>query len=472
MQSIDALQDMTSLAELDLSKTKVKQLRFLKKCTRMAKLLPVAKPATLSWCYGSVPRMGEAKRLQPRVRLRLQSGATGKQEDGLDVAREPGPMTKRDQPSRYTWLRVTPSRAYDITIIIVRMLLLMCGDVERNPGPTLIGAQWNVGGLTLAKRIPLERQLKKDNLEWCVLFETHFLPEDCASFSLNGYLHYGIARDGTNGGGVSILVRDDISWIPGPSKLSPAMEMVTLTLVLPDNSQTRVVALYFPSGNVHDESLKIITETVNTQTDDEDVSKIITQHEQQSANVSIINNDNEEENTTTNNNKSKNQKRKHNNSQSYKENKNNKSNCNKQSENTNKRNRSTTNAKHKQSIPQKKKKTEHNLNQSIENDKNQKEKKCKKTDQKETKIAVVIQTDANCHHEMWQKSCNKANASGTRLAEWILQHNFECCNDGSHTWRRYKAEEPSTTPDIAFIRDCVKRNWESRFTNEADSVVL
>ncbi|KAH8610712.1 hypothetical protein ERJ75_001074100 [Trypanosoma vivax] len=40
-----------------------------------------------------------------------------------------------------------------------RLLLLISGDVERNPGPQMRGAQWNSGDLSQAKRVAPGRKL-------------------------------------------------------------------------------------------------------------------------------------------------------------------------------------------------------------------------------------------------------------------------------------------------------------------------
>lgn len=167
---------------------------------------------------------------------------------GSAVTRRPGSLALGFAlPRGSTWLTVG---SFFALVVFDRLLLLRCGDVERNPGPILLGVQWNVHGLSQEKKIPLSKLLEDDLIAWCVLLETHFAATECDSFKLPGFNHFGLARPagGQHGGGVSILVRDGIGLIAGKRVRAPGMELVTLTLVAPDSSQLLIVAAYFPKG--------------------------------------------------------------------------------------------------------------------------------------------------------------------------------------------------------------------------------
>ncbi|KAG8340519.1 hypothetical protein TRVL_08657 [Trypanosoma vivax] len=87
--------------------------------------------------------------------------------------------------------------------------LLISGDVERNPGPQVRGAQWNSGGLSRAKSFVVERKLHEDMVLFCPLQEARLAPAGCAALKIGGCQHVGQARtphDGT----VLILVRDGV----------------------------------------------------------------------------------------------------------------------------------------------------------------------------------------------------------------------------------------------------------------------
>ncbi|KAG8340221.1 hypothetical protein TRVL_08955 [Trypanosoma vivax] len=60
-------------------------------------------------------------------------------------------------------------------------LLLISGDVERNPGPLLRGAQWNSGDLSRAKRVALERKLHEDMVLFFLLQNTHLASAECGA---------------------------------------------------------------------------------------------------------------------------------------------------------------------------------------------------------------------------------------------------------------------------------------------------
>eukprot|EP00796_Vickermania_ingenoplastis_P012730 gene12730-8679_t len=139
---------------------------------------------------------------------------------------------------------------------VCRLLLLMCGDVERNPGPLSKGAQWNVGALSPPKRLVLEKLLYEEQVTFCLLSETHFSKMECEAFSIRGYQHLGLART-PHGGGVSILVQDGIGVIRGAD--APSGEIVSATLVFAGNLKLHVTSAYFPrKAHLTDESLRNI----------------------------------------------------------------------------------------------------------------------------------------------------------------------------------------------------------------------
>ncbi|KAG8345518.1 hypothetical protein TRVL_03654 [Trypanosoma vivax] len=86
-----------------------------------------------------------------------------------------------------------------------RLLLVIGGDVERNPGPQMRGAQWNSGGLSQAKRVALKRKLHEDMVLFCLLQGTRLASAECAGLKIGGCRH--MWQAGTpHDGGVSILV--------------------------------------------------------------------------------------------------------------------------------------------------------------------------------------------------------------------------------------------------------------------------
>ena len=78
------------------------------------------------------------------------------------------------------------------------ILLLYCGDVERNLGPTLSCAQWNCNGLSEFKKLALAHFLKESSTQVCILQETHFSSISCGSFGITGYQHDGLTREDRN----------------------------------------------------------------------------------------------------------------------------------------------------------------------------------------------------------------------------------------------------------------------------------
>ncbi|KAH8618281.1 hypothetical protein ERJ75_000287900 [Trypanosoma vivax] len=83
-------------------------------------------------------------------------------------------------------VRILPCTCGRAMVDARRLLLLTCGDVERNPGPQIRGAQWNSEGLSQAKRVALERTLHEDMVLFCLLQETHLASAECAALKIGG----------------------------------------------------------------------------------------------------------------------------------------------------------------------------------------------------------------------------------------------------------------------------------------------
>ncbi|CBH15208.1 hypothetical protein, unlikely [Trypanosoma brucei gambiense DAL972] len=71
---------------------------------------------------------------------------------------------------------------------IIRTKMLLSGDVEENPGPSLRGMQWNCAGLSQGKRLALHKTLVDERIAFCLLSETRMTPGEAACFSVAGYL--------------------------------------------------------------------------------------------------------------------------------------------------------------------------------------------------------------------------------------------------------------------------------------------
>ncbi|RNF04628.1 Tcoingi protein, partial [Trypanosoma conorhini] len=106
----------------------------------------LAMPATSPWCQGPVPRPGGSQ--EPALHSVAVDGggrqAIGNQRESKQHHRRSG-VKERGRTLSCTCKRALRS--------ICRLLLLINGDVEQNPGPLLRGAQWNAGGLTPPKRL-------------------------------------------------------------------------------------------------------------------------------------------------------------------------------------------------------------------------------------------------------------------------------------------------------------------------------
>ncbi|KAH8616210.1 hypothetical protein ERJ75_000503300 [Trypanosoma vivax] len=102
-------------------------------------------------------------------------------------------------------VRMLPCACGRATLDARWLLLLISGDVERNPGHQMRGAQWNSGGLSWAKRVALERKLHEAMVLFCLLQETRLASAECAGLKMGGCQH--MWQAGTpHDGGVSILV--------------------------------------------------------------------------------------------------------------------------------------------------------------------------------------------------------------------------------------------------------------------------
>ncbi|CCD16992.1 unnamed protein product [Trypanosoma congolense IL3000] len=150
--------------------------------------------------------------------------------------------------------RILPCTCGRATLDARRILLLVSGDVERNPGPMIRGAQWNAGGLSQAKRIALERKLHEDMVLFCLLQETHLASAECAALKIGGYQHVGQART-PHGGGVSILVRDGVGVEVGILE-KEVPERATVTLRFSADVSLTIISAYFPrKADVSSEAL-------------------------------------------------------------------------------------------------------------------------------------------------------------------------------------------------------------------------
>ncbi|KAH8617231.1 hypothetical protein ERJ75_000394300 [Trypanosoma vivax] len=78
-------------------------------------------------------------------------------------------------------VRILPCTVGRATLGARYLTLLISGEVERNPGPQIRGAQWNSGGLSQAKRVALERKLREDMVLFCLLQETRLASAERAA---------------------------------------------------------------------------------------------------------------------------------------------------------------------------------------------------------------------------------------------------------------------------------------------------
>ncbi|KAH8616317.1 putative RNase H putative (RNA dependent DNA polymerase) [Trypanosoma vivax] len=151
-------------------------------------------------------------------------------------------------------VRILPCTCGRATLDARRLLLLISGDVERNPGPQIRGAQWNSEGPSQAKRVAVERKLHEDMVLFCLLQETHLASAECAALKIGGYQHVGQART-PHGGGVSILVREGVGVEVGVLE-KKVPERATVTLRFSANVSLTITSAYFPrKADVSSQSL-------------------------------------------------------------------------------------------------------------------------------------------------------------------------------------------------------------------------
>ncbi|CCD18962.1 hypothetical protein ERJ75_001574300 [Trypanosoma vivax] len=125
-------------------------------------------------------------------------------------------------------VRILPCTCARAALDARRLLLLISGGVERNPGPLIRGTQWNTGRLSRAKRVALENKLHEDMVPFFLLQEARLASAECTALKIGGYQHVGQAR-APQRRGVSILVRDGVGVeVVAFEKNVPEREIVTL----------------------------------------------------------------------------------------------------------------------------------------------------------------------------------------------------------------------------------------------------
>nr|AEL79552.1 BES15S03c [Trypanosoma brucei brucei TREU927] len=138
-------------------------------------------PATSTWCHGPVPRIIGGSQ-EPAAFLSW----------GTLLCSGYGIIQHRDQqrlagtPCFICRSLGTCQRAISS---IIRTKMLLSGDVEENPGPSLRGMQWNCAGLSQGKRLALHKTLVDERIAFCLLSETRMTPREAACFSVAGYQH-------------------------------------------------------------------------------------------------------------------------------------------------------------------------------------------------------------------------------------------------------------------------------------------
>ncbi|KAG8340599.1 putative retrotransposon hot spot protein (RHS) [Trypanosoma vivax] len=162
------------------------------------------------------------------------------------------------QCHRHPWanevLRILPCTCGRATLDARRLLLLISGDVDRNPGALIRGAQLNSGGLSQAKRVDQEEGLHEDMVLFCLLKEARLASAECAALKIGGCQHVGQART-PHGGGVSILVRDRVGVEAGVLE-KKVPERATAALRFSANVSLTITSAYFPrKADVSSESL-------------------------------------------------------------------------------------------------------------------------------------------------------------------------------------------------------------------------
>ncbi|KAH8619398.1 hypothetical protein ERJ75_000169000 [Trypanosoma vivax] len=112
-------------------------------------------PPASPWCQGLVLCLGGSQAPAP---CQVQQDWGGQEANGYQRRS----MQHHRHSGENEVVRILPCACGRATSDARRLLLLISGDVERNPGPLIHGAQWNSGCLSQAKRIVLERRLHED----------------------------------------------------------------------------------------------------------------------------------------------------------------------------------------------------------------------------------------------------------------------------------------------------------------------
>ncbi|CCD17397.1 unnamed protein product [Trypanosoma congolense IL3000] len=201
------------------------------------KNISLVTPATSTWCQGLVLRLGGSQ--APAI-CPVRKDGGGQEADGY----QRGSMQHHRHSGVNEVGRILPCTCGRATLDARRILLLVSGDIERNPGPMIRGAQWNAGGLSQVKRIALERKLHEDMVLFCLLQETHLASAESASLTTGGYQHVGQARI-PHGGVGSILVRDGVGVEVGILE-KEVPERATVTLRFSADVSLTIISAYFP----------------------------------------------------------------------------------------------------------------------------------------------------------------------------------------------------------------------------------
>ncbi|KAH8610448.1 hypothetical protein ERJ75_001101100 [Trypanosoma vivax] len=204
-------------------------------------------PATSSWCQALVLCLGgnQAYTLFP-----VHQDLGGQETD--DYQRRS--TQKHRHSGRNEIPRILPCTWGRATLDARRLLLLISGDVERNPGPQIRGAQWNSGDLSSAKRVALERKLREEMVVFCLLEEGRVASAECAALKIGGYQHEGQSRT-PHGGGASILVRERVGVEMGVLE-KKVPKRTTVTLRFSASVSLTITSAYFTrKADVSSESL-------------------------------------------------------------------------------------------------------------------------------------------------------------------------------------------------------------------------
>ncbi|KAH8618614.1 hypothetical protein ERJ75_000246000 [Trypanosoma vivax] len=140
-------------------------------------------------------------------------------------------------------VRILPCTCGRATLDARRLLLLISGAVERNPGPQIRGAQWNSGRLSRAKRVAMERKLHVDMVFALPLAGARLASAERAALKIGGCRHVGQART-PHECGVSILVRDEVGVEVGVLE-KKVPERTTVTPRFSANVSLTITSAYF-----------------------------------------------------------------------------------------------------------------------------------------------------------------------------------------------------------------------------------